>query len=90
MEVKKIIDLLYSSVVAEGGDGDALWYTKYTPLINIPIALHNYNEEHNTGWIVLIKEDHILWGINQEWVMITDSKEFYNEQPDWIILKIKC
>ncbi len=87
---ENIIDLLYSSVVSEGGDGDAIWLTKHTPLSEIPTALHKYSEKHNTGWVVLIKENHILWGDNQEWVIITDSKAFYDEQPAWIILRIDC
>ena len=85
----KIIDLLYSSVVAEGGDGDALWLSKYTPLVDIIPMLDKYNEEHNTGWKIEVGENYINWGDNQEWVLITNSKEIYNEQPDWITLRIK-
>jgi len=87
---EKIIDLLYTSVKSEGGDGDAIWLTKYTPLSEIPSVLNKYNEKHNTKWVVTINQDHILWGDNQEWVMITESREFYDKQPNWIILKIDC
>ena len=47
---EKIIDLLYSSVVSEGGDGDALWLSKHTPLKDIIPMLEKYNIDHNTGW----------------------------------------
>ena len=87
---EKIIDLLYTSVKSEGGDGDAIWLTKYTPLSEITSVLNKYNEKHNTEWVVTINQDHILWGDNQEWVIITDSREFYDKQPNWIILKIDC
>ena len=87
----KIIDLLYTSVKEEGGDGDAIWLSKYTKLEDIIPMLEKYNEEHSTGWrIVLHGQNHISWGDNQEWVLITDSRGFYSDQPDWTILKIDC
>jgi len=87
---EKIIDLLYSSVVSEGGDGDALWLCKHTPLKDIILMLEKYNIDYNTGWKVMVSENRINWGDNQEWVIITDSKEIYDTEPDWIILKINC
>ena len=87
---EKIIDLLYSSVVSEGGDGDALWLSKHTPLKDIIPMLEKYNIDHNTGWKISIGWEHINWGDNQEWVIITDSRDIYDEQQDWIILKMIC
>ena len=86
----KIIDLLYNSVKEEGGDGDAIWLSKYTKLQDIIPMLEKYNTDHNTGWKIEIGPNYINWGDNQEWVTITDSREFYNDQPDWSILCIEC
>lgn len=88
---EKIIDLLYSSVVAEGGDGDAIWLSKYTKLEDIIPMLEKYNTDHNTGWTIRSQDASIIsWGDNQEWVVITDSREIYNDQPAWSILRIDC
>jgi len=32
---KKVLDLIYSSIISEGGDGDAIWLSKHTPLNEI-------------------------------------------------------
>ncbi len=29
---KKVLDLIHSSIISEGGDGDAIWLSKHTPL----------------------------------------------------------
>ena len=87
---EKMIDLLYSSVVSEGGDGDAIWLSKHTSLKDIIPMLEKYDVDHNTGWKVVVSENHINWGDGQEWVLITDSGVFYHDQPAWIILKIDC
>lgn len=91
MNTNKIIDLLYTSVVAEGGDGDAVWLSKHTPLKDIIPMLEKYDADHNTGWSMRNQDANVIsWGDNQEWVTITDSREVYNDQPAWIILRIDC
>lgn len=32
---KKILDLMYHSVISEGGDGDAVWLSKHTKLADL-------------------------------------------------------
>ena len=84
----KVLDLIFTSIISEGGDGDALWLSKYTELKDITILIENYNKEHNTGWEIQIEENRILWGINQEWAIITDDENLFNSQPSWITLRI--
>lgn len=86
--IEKTLELLYTSVVAEGGDGDAYWLTKHNPLPELMNVIEKFNINHNTGWSVSLKGDYIEWGSNQEWVMITDKETFWNDKPDWIILKL--
>jgi hypothetical protein len=85
---KKILDLIFSSIISEGGDGDALWLSKFTPIEELLKLIEEYNIENNTNWEVKREKNYLLWGINQEWAIITDDNEFFNSQPDWIILKI--
>lgn len=85
----KTIDLIYNSIISEGGDGDAYWLVKFTTLDHIHELLQEYNIKHNTGWIIDKKEGYTIWGGGQEWCIITDNKEFFNNCPSWIILKIE-
>lgn len=85
---KKVLDLIHTSIVSEGGDGDALWLSKHTPLDDLIPLIEEYNNEHNTGWKIEKSTNHILWGIDQEWAIITNDEEYFNNQPDYIVLKI--
>jgi hypothetical protein len=85
---EKIIDLLCTSVMSEGGDGDAIWLCKHTPLEDIVPLLEKYNEEHKTGWTIEVRDSSILWGSDQEWVEITDLVGSFNDRPHYITLKI--
>jgi hypothetical protein len=82
------LDLLYIFVIAEGGDGDAIWLSKHVSLDNLVDELKKYNIEKNTKWEIKIFDNHILWGRDQEWVIITDDKLFFESQPSWITLKL--
>lgn len=85
---KKVLDLIHSSIKLEGGDGDAIWLSKYTPLTEIRNLIDEYNTSNNTCWIVDEKENYLLWGIDQEWAIITCDENLFNSQPSWIILRI--
>ncbi len=84
----KVLDLLYHSVVSEGGDGDGVWLSKHTTLDTLIELVKTYNTENNTAWSVESKGNYLLWGENQEWVIITSDEEFFKKQAEWIILKI--
>jgi len=86
---KKIIDLIFSSIISEGGDGDAVWLYKHINQDEIIKLLTEFNSEHNIPWQISINDNHIFWGSGEEGAIITNNENFFNSQPSWIILKIK-
>ena len=85
---ENMFNTLSTAVLSEGGDGDALWYTRYFDLEDICKSLQEYTGPK--GWIIEVLEDAtITWGEGQEWVVITDDEERFNSSPDWIQMKIK-
>ena len=84
----KVLELMWTSIKSECGDGDAIWLSKHTPLYELVVLINKFNVVNNTGWELKIYENHLVWGIDQEWAIITDDSYFFQEQPDWIILKI--
>ncbi len=84
---KKIIDLLWTSVNFESGDGDAIWLSKHTSLDIISELIKEYSEENNIDWTLEVKDKQMLWGKGEEWVVITNDEETYSKS-DWITLKI--
>lgn len=89
MNYQKIIDLLYSSVISEGGDGDAKWLSRFKTLDDIIVLLNEYNINNKTGWEININDGYILWGDNQEWVFITCDKDLFENEPR-MTLNIIC
>lgn len=85
---EKIIELLYLSVIAESGDGDALWLSKHAGLDEIKRLVYDFNLDRNVNWEIHDNNDHLLWDINQEWVKITCNEDVFNSEPSWITLKI--
>ena len=90
--IDSLLGVLHAEVVSSSGDGDAMWYTRYYKLDEIEELLHHYNEENNIGWEIERYEFNdrvILWGIDQEGVIITDDAEEFESSPDWIQMKIR-
>jgi hypothetical protein len=87
---KKVLDLIYSSIISEGGDGDAIWLSKHTNLSELKVLIDEYNTSNNTGWKVEVNENYINWGLDQESAAITCDVNFFNSQPSWITLRINC
>ena len=85
---KKILDLMYTSIMSEGGDGDAVWLSKHTSLKDIVTLIKEYNTENNTNWEITEEENLITWGIDQEFAFITDDEQTFLDLPKWIVLKI--
>lgn len=85
---EKILNLIYFSIVSEGGDGDALWLSKHTSMSDLVEDIKDYNLMYKINWTIEIKDNHLLWGENQEWAIITNDETFFKSQPDYIILKI--
>ena len=84
---ENMLSILSTAVLSEGGDGDALWYTRYFDLEDINESLQEYKGPR--GWRIEVLVDAISWGTGEEWVVITDNKERYDSAPDWIQMKIK-
>jgi hypothetical protein len=91
METKieyKILDLIFNSIISEGGDGDAIWLSKHSPIEELAKLVKYYNALNTTGWEIIIKENHLLWGNDYEWAIVTNDKEFFVSQPAYLTLKI--
>ncbi len=74
----KILDLLHDAVVSEGGDGGALWFSKFATLEGLLSVVTKYNYENNIGWYVELFELNIVWHNNgQESVIITNNGEYF-------------
>ena len=85
---RQILELMWASIKAESGDGDAIWLSKHTSIDKLVPLIEAFNLEFNTGWEIKQESNHLIWGIDQEWGIITDNSYFFQEQPDWIVLKI--
>ena len=88
--ITKLLDFLYHNVVAEGGDGDVLWYSRYFKITDILIIIQEYDDALSIDWTVKINEHGILqWGQGEEWISITNKKEVYDADPEWQTVKLK-
>ena len=84
--IKNLITWLYEEVSSAGGDGDALWYSRYFHVDEIfPIV-----EELNVGfkWNIKKEADYISIDENQEGMLITNNEKHWNESPSWQQVKI--
>jgi hypothetical protein len=86
---RKVLDLIFTSIISEGGDGDAAWLCRFTALGDLMRQIKDYDAENNTGWELQVHDGFLLWGKDQEWATITDSEEIFNGQPSWVVLKIR-
>lgn len=87
--VKQLISFLYKEVVSSGGDGDAIWYSKFFSLEDILECFQEYAQENKIDWTFYETIDsHFSWGEGEQFITVTTSKEFYDAQPDWYQLKI--
>lgn len=88
--IYKIIDILYNDCISAGGDGDALWYLKYYTIDDVLPLIKEYNSKLKFPFeIEYINDNTINWGKDQEWIIITNSEEIYNNAPSWIQIVLK-
>ena len=80
-----LIDWLYKEVISSGGDGDALWYSKYYDVKDILILVKEYNESLKFKWQISFDEAQQLISLydNQESILITNNKDIYDSRPSW-------
>lgn len=84
----KLIDLLYNECASAGGDGDALWYSRYYRVTDILPLVKEYNSKLKFPSEIKIIDNNIHWGDNQEDIMITNNKDWFDTAPDWIQMKV--
>lgn len=88
--IKHLIDFLYKEVLSAGGDGDALWYSKYFTLEELMECFQEYDDDNAVGWrFEDVTDDTFNWGIDQEWITVTTSSKLFIEGPDWQQIKIQ-
>lgn len=85
---KSLLSLIYDSVVSEGGDGDAFWFCKHLNLDEVEELIKGLEDPKFKHWDYTREKDRISWGVDQEWVTITDSKRLNAECPSYTTLKI--
>ena len=84
----KLIDVIFHEVLSAGGDGDVLWYSRFYDINDILPLIKTYNDKLEYKWNIVVKNNTIHWGDNQEWVIITNDENFYNTSPECIQMKI--
>ncbi len=85
-----LIDFLVKEVVRSGGDGDALWYSRYYDVKDLKILLDQYNDQFKRPyWKVRLDGLDLFYGEGQEGLVITNDESAFDEAPDWIQIKIR-
>lgn len=79
----KLIDWLYNEVKSAGGDGDALWYSKYYDTADLLPLVKEYNEGLKRKWTIDYTGGLIHWWNGQEGILITNKEEVYKSAPSW-------
>jgi len=77
----KLVDILFTTCLNEGGDGDSLWYSSYINVKEIYPYVEDYNSKLNFHFEIELIEDTIYCVNNQESVIITNNKDFYKQAP---------
>ncbi len=79
----KLIDFLYHEVLSAGGDGDALWYSRFYDIKDILPLIEEFNSKLKYPWEINWNPNGINWGNGQEWALITNSEECYKDCQNW-------
>ncbi len=89
MIIYKILEALYSAVVAEGGDGDAIWYCKHKTIDELIDKVKAFNYSKELEWEISCANhpDLINFGSGQEWISITTNKEVFDNNPSMFRLE---
>ncbi len=82
--ILKLIDLLYNECISAGGDGDVIWYSRLRTTQELMTIVEEYNNTLPHPFeLRFIQDDSIEWGANQEWIIITNNENIYNNWPDY-------
>ena len=78
-----LIKWLIEEVGSSGGDGDALWYSKYYDVKDIKKLIIKENLCGKWWGPAFETEDTFCIGSNQEWLIITNNEESFKDRPPW-------
>jgi hypothetical protein len=86
--LENLLRWLIDEVMSAGGDGDAIWYSKYSPVEFILPHVEKINKELKLNWRIdtrMAKDgaNYIAWHCGQEALIITNSKEMWDNRPSW-------
>jgi hypothetical protein len=87
--IKELIRWLFAEVVSAGGDGDALWYSKYYDIKDILPLVVKINDEFKFKWQIDEHDDYIGIHREQEGITITNNVKRWDESPSWQQVMIK-
>lgn len=75
-DILSILKFLHQKTIEDGGDGEAVWLTKFYELKDISYIIEHENIEPT--WKIEINENYIRWFDDQEGIIITNNKNLYN------------
>lgn len=75
----KLFDWIYSLIIEDGGDGDAVIGFKYQ---NYKEVAKLFRELLDQNWVMEEKDNHILFHSHQEWFILTSAQHF-DSIPNW-------
>ncbi len=82
-----LVKFLIDEVLSAGGDGDAIWHSKYFDTKDIHrvimTKISTSPDIMPDHWSVQLMDKSILIGGDQEWLFITNSKETFDQRPSW-------
>ncbi len=85
--MNRLIKWLVDEVTSAGGDGDAIWYSKYYKLSDIQSHIENNRDEIGIPkwWTISYSDDQSCLNIwdDQEGLIITNSKDVFDNRPSW-------
>lgn len=80
-----LIKWLYAEVLSAGGDGDAIWYSKFYWVDEIFELVKEFNDSNSWKWEVSLDSENkrINWWCGQSSILITNNKEDFDNRPSW-------
>lgn len=80
-----LIKWLHAEVLRSGGDGDAIWYSKFYWVNEILELVKGFNDTLSCKWDISFDEENgrIHWHLGQSSILITNNKEDFDNRPSW-------
>lgn len=78
--IKELLTFLINAVIAECGDGDALWYAKFAKIDEISALLIEEQIMPKNWTIQKQTEDELIIGEHQEGIRITKNKNIFDKE----------